>query len=77
MATKPVQSPETPELESALLELEKIVQELEKGQLPLNDGLQRFERGVQLYQACRKSLDEAEKKVRLLSEGLKEEAWRE
>lgn len=68
---------ENPTLEHALLELEKIVQELERGQLDLKDGLQRFEHGVKLYQICRKSLEDAEKKVQLLSEGLKEEAWKE
>lgn len=64
-------------LEAALLELERIVQELEKGQLGLNDGLKRFEHGVKLYQSCRESLEEAEKKVKLLTEGLQEEDWRE
>ena len=68
---------EKPELEESLLELEKIVQELERGQLGLNDGLKRFEHGVKLYQSCRLSLQEAEKKVKLLTEGLKEEEWRE
>ncbi len=73
----PTASNENPTLEQALLELEKIVQELERGQLDLKDGLQRFEHGVKLYQVCRRSLEDAEKKVQLLSEGLKEEAWKE
>ena len=77
MAAKSNDPVQKPELEAALLELEKIVQELEKGQLGLNDGLKRFEQGVKLYQDCRASLEEAEKKVKLLTEGLKEEDWRE
>lgn len=77
MATKSLESSQKPELEEALLELEKIVQELEKGQLGLNDGLKRFEQGVKLYQDCRSSLEAAEKKVKLLTDGLKEEDWRE
>ena len=67
----------TPSLEEAMTELEKIVQELEKGQGGLTDGLKRFEDGVKLYQICRESLEQAEKKVKLLTEGLKEEDWRE
>ena len=77
MAPKSAEPTQKLELEAALLELEKIVQELEKGQLGLNDGLKRFEQGVKLYQDCRSSLEEAEKKVKLLTEGLKEEEWRE
>lgn len=64
-------------LEETLAELERIVQELEKGQLPLDASLEKFETGVGLYQACRKSLVAAEKKIKILSDGLKEETWEE
>lgn len=64
-----------PSIEEVLKDLEKIVQELEKGQLGLEESLVRFEKGVHLYQLCHESLVEAEKKVRVLSEGLKEEEW--
>lgn len=77
MPAKKNETTEKLELEAALNELEKIVQELEKGQLGLNDGLKKFEQGVVLYQNCRQSLEEAEKKVKLLTEGLTEEEWRE
>lgn len=70
-------STEKPKLEESLAELERIVQELEKGQLGLDDGLKRFEQGVKLYQNCRQSLEEAEKKVKLLTDNLNEEEWRE
>ncbi len=64
-------------LEETLAELEKIVAELEKGQLPLDASLEKFENGVKLYQSCRKSLLAAEKKIKVLTESLKEETWEE
>lgn len=60
-----------------MAELEKIVQELEKGAGGLGEGLKRFEEGVKLYQICRESLEQTEKKVKLLTDSLKEEDWRE
>ncbi len=68
---KPAES--TQELETALAELERIVGELEKGQMGLDEGMRRFEQGVKLYQLCRRSLEAAEKKVKILTEELKEE----
>ena len=68
---------ETPALEESLQGLEKIVQELEKGQLGLDESLERFEKGVKLYRICRQSLVEAEKKIKVLTDDLKEEDWQE
>jgi exodeoxyribonuclease VII small subunit len=52
--------------EAALKELEDIVAKLEGGELPLEQSLELFERGVQLTRICQKRLDEAERKVELL-----------
>ena len=52
--------------ESALSQLEKIVQELENPELPLEKALKVFEQGVQLSKFCSKKLDETENRVRLL-----------
>ena len=43
-----------------------MVKELEGGDLPLEKALEKFEKGVALSNACRKQLDEAEKKVEIL-----------
>jgi exodeoxyribonuclease VII small subunit len=59
------------DLDKSLSELEKIVQELEKGEINLQTSLEKFERGVELYQNCRKILDVAEKKIQVLNDGLK------
>ncbi len=66
-----------PKLEESLEALEKIVQELEKGQLGVDESLQSFEAGVKLYRSCRQSLEEAEKKIKILTDDLKEETWEE
>jgi exodeoxyribonuclease VII small subunit len=60
------------DFESGLKELEKLVHDLESGELPLQDSLQKFERGVELYKNCRVTLDQAEKKIKILSDSLKE-----
>ena len=67
----------TPKLEQSLEALEKIVQELEKGQLGLDESLKSFEAGVKLYRSCRQSLEDAEKKIKILTDDLKEESWEE
>ena len=50
----------------ALGELEAIVRELESGDLELEDSLDRYQRGVELLQACRARLADAEQRVTAL-----------
>ncbi len=59
--------------EKIIINLEKIVSELETGELGLQQSLTRFEEGVKLYKKCKGELDKAEKKISVLTEGLKEE----
>ncbi len=47
-------------------ELEKIVQELEAGQTDLDEGLKKYERGLELATACQKKLKEVENKVQVI-----------
>ena len=60
--------PENLGFEEALKELESLVAQLEQGDLPLDEALKAFERGVALTATCQKSLEQAEQKVRILSE---------
>jgi exodeoxyribonuclease VII small subunit len=53
--------------ETGLEELESVVKQLESGDLPLEKALELFEKGVQLSEACRKQLEEAETKVEVLT----------
>lgn len=56
------------DFESAIAELEAIVKRLEGGDLPLEQSLELFERGVQLSRFCHAKLEEAERRVELLTE---------
>ncbi len=60
--------PNIKDFESALAELETIVKTLEDGQLPLEQSLERFERGIALSRFCHTRLDDAERRVELLTE---------
>jgi exodeoxyribonuclease VII small subunit len=53
--------------EQALLELDRVVQELEEGNIGLEEALARYERGVQLLRRCYGMLQQAEKRVVLLT----------
>lgn len=61
-------SQKTPDFETALAELEALVEKMEQGDLSLDESLQQFERGVQLTRSCQQALKEAEQKVRILLE---------
>jgi len=52
--------------EVAMAELEGVVEQLESGDLPLEDSLAAFEKGVGLVNYCNLKLTEVEKKVELL-----------
>jgi exodeoxyribonuclease VII small subunit len=53
-------------LEKTLEELEALVTRLESGDLPLEQALKEFERGIKLTRACQAALQEAEQKVEIL-----------
>lgn len=52
--------------ETALNELETLIDKMETGQLSLEDSLQCFEEGIKLARHCQTSLKEAEQKVQIL-----------
>ncbi len=54
--------------EESLAELEQLVERMEQGNLPLEEALKLFERGIQLTRASQTALREAEQKVRVLLE---------
>ena len=59
-------STKQPDFESALAELETLVETMEKGDLSLEESLKLFERGITLTRGCQESLKEAEQKVQIL-----------
>ncbi len=54
------------DFERALGELEQVVTAMEAGNMPLEESLKAFERGVELTRACQQALKEAEQKVEIL-----------
>jgi exodeoxyribonuclease VII small subunit len=56
------------DFEQSLDALEALVEKMEQGQLSLEDSLAAYERGVGLYRRCQQALEQAELRVRLLSD---------
>jgi len=53
--------------EEALGQLETVVARLEGGDLPLEEALRAFEEGIRLARTCAARLEDAERRVRLLT----------
>ncbi len=49
--------------EEAMTELEKIVQSLETGEVPLEQAMELYQRGMELSVICQTKLQDAEKKM--------------
>jgi exodeoxyribonuclease VII small subunit len=58
---------EQPDFESALENLDQIVNNLEDGTLGLDDSLTEFERGMKLLKRCHGLLQNAEQKIEILT----------
>ena len=58
--------PENLSFEEALTELESIVSDLEKGDLPLEESMKLFERGLTLSGTSQEKLSAAEQKIQIL-----------
>jgi len=50
-----------------MAELQDIVEKLDSGDIPLEESLSLFERGVTLISSCKKFLESAKQRVTLLS----------
>ena len=62
----PAKKSDTPDFETAIQELEEIVESMENDQLTLDESLKQFERGVELSRICQTNLKKAEQKVEQL-----------
>src|SRR4051812_41227930 len=56
------------DFEAAIAELETVVKKLEDGDMPLEQSLALYERGVQLSRFCHARLEEAERRIEVLNE---------
>ena len=54
--------------EEAIKELGDIVGKIEQGQIPLQDSLKQYERGMTLIKHCRAILQKAEKRIEKIAE---------
>ena len=60
--------PTIKDFEAALAELDAIVKKLEEGDLPLEESLKLYERGVHLSRFCHAQLEAAERRIEILNE---------
>ena len=56
------------DFEASLDSLEQLVEKMEHGDMSLEDSLAAYERGVGLYRRCQQALEQAELRVRLLTD---------
>jgi exodeoxyribonuclease VII small subunit len=56
------------DFETSLEALEQLVEQMERGEMSLEESLAAYERGVGLYRRCQGALEQAELRVRLLSD---------
>jgi len=69
MARKPSEEPSpVADFEASLDQLEQLVDKMEHGEMSLEESLAAYERGVGLYRRCQAALEQAELRVRLLSD---------
>ena len=54
--------------EESIKELTNIVGKIEQGQIPLQDSLEQYEKGMILIKQCRTILEKAEKRIEKISE---------
>ena len=56
------------DFETSMQSLEDLVGKMEAGEMTLEESLAAYERGVGLYRRCQSALEQAELRVRLLSD---------
>jgi exodeoxyribonuclease VII small subunit len=55
--------------EQAIDQLNQIVSKIEQGQVPLQESLEQYEKGMKLIQYCRGILQDAEKRIEEIATG--------
>lgn len=65
---------QSPDFETAMVDLEELVAKIEAGNLSLEDSLKEFEQGIKLSRICQKALTDAEQRVKILTDSIGSEA---
>jgi len=60
----------TPSFETALAELEGIVEQMEAGELTLEQSLAQYKRGAELLKFCQSALADAQTQIKVLDDGV-------
>jgi exodeoxyribonuclease VII small subunit len=60
-------NPDEPTFEQAVKDLKQIVDKIEDGQIPLEESIAQYEKGMALIQHCRTVLQQAEKRIEKIS----------
>ncbi|MEL6106080.1 MAG: exodeoxyribonuclease VII small subunit [Planctomycetota bacterium] len=68
IGTKGVAKTDIPDFEGALAEVENVVRRLEGGELGLTEALAEYERGIAKIKICHEMLQQAELKIRVLTQ---------
>ena len=66
--TPPQDTSPVADFEQSMQSLEDLVARMESGEMTLEESLAAYERGVGLYRHCQTALEQAELRVRLLSD---------
>lgn len=64
----PAEASPVADFETSLEALESLVGQMERGEMSLEQSLAAYEQGVGLYRRCQQALEQAELRVKLLSD---------
>jgi exodeoxyribonuclease VII small subunit len=65
--------PKQLDFESAMTELESLITQMEQDDLSLDAALKNFEKGISLTRVCQSSLNNAEQRIKILTQGIEED----
>ncbi len=65
--------PKQLDFESAMTELESLITQMEQDDLSLDAALKNFEKGISLTRVCQSSLNDAEQRIKILTQGIEED----
>lgn len=67
-ATDTAETSPVADFETSLQALEALVGQMERGEMSLEQSLAAYEEGIRLFRHCQKALEQAELRVKLLSD---------
>lgn len=56
--------------EEAMEKLEEVSEKLSGENVPLDEAISLYEKGVEYYDICKNKLDDAERRIKVIDEGL-------